>query len=95
MTINNGAFFTCEKCNETFPKGWSDEEALAEMEKNGLGNLNEDELGVLCEECYRDFQVWLTVQKPEKIMAMEKEINDLLLDGMILLAKKKLGEGND
>lgn len=41
--------FTCAHCGETFPKAWSDEEALAEAEVHGF---DPDDCVVVCEDCH-------------------------------------------
>lgn len=42
--------FTCEVCGETYEKGWTDEEAIAEQ-LEVFGTTSEDD-GVACEDCY-------------------------------------------
>lgn len=41
--------FTCAECGETFTKGWSDEEMLAEAAVNGF---DESDGVVVCEDCF-------------------------------------------
>ncbi len=43
--------FTCAHCHKTYPKAWSDEEALKEYGENF--NNAETELAVVCDDCYK------------------------------------------
>lgn len=43
--------FKCSRCKETFKKGWTDEEAEAELKENFPGYEIED-CDVLCEDCF-------------------------------------------
>ena len=45
--------YQCCKCGGVFEKGWTDEEAKAEMVKN-FGTAMED-VDVLCDDCYNEF----------------------------------------
>lgn len=51
MIDREAAKFTCDMCGDTFDKGRSDEEALAETESY-FGNLPEDDLAVVCAGCW-------------------------------------------
>ena len=51
------AFFVCDNCHNEYPKDWSDEEALVETSE--LYGDNVGDLGVLCDDCYKDFLVWM------------------------------------
>lgn len=42
--------FTCAVCGETFDKGWSDEEALAELDKTF--GVPVEECSAVCDSCY-------------------------------------------
>lgn len=44
--------YKCCMCDKVFEKGWSDEEALKES-KNNFGDVLEDELEVVCDDCYQ------------------------------------------
>ena len=46
-----GHEFTCALCGETFEMGRDDEEARAEARAT-FGALPEEELAVVCDECY-------------------------------------------
>lgn len=48
--------FQCYKCKGVFEKGWSDEEALAELAHNFAAPQEDCEL--ICDDCYQDFQKW-------------------------------------
>ena len=54
--------FTCDECGGTFPKAWSDEEALAEAD--GLFGAA-GPLAVICDDCWREFMPWLVEEHPE------------------------------
>jgi hypothetical protein len=56
--------FTCDKCNEAFYKGWSDEEAMKEFEE-APWNVPDDEIGVICDDCFKEFQIWFNSLKEE------------------------------
>lgn len=43
--------YTCALCNQTFTKGWSDEEALAELEKE-FPLMAIEHCAVVCDDCY-------------------------------------------
>lgn len=43
--------YTCECCSKTYPKGWTDEEALAELEV--VFAVPVEECAVVCDDCYR------------------------------------------
>lgn len=47
----NAAEFTCDSCGETFPKGWSDEEARAEADELFGDDLGDDP-AVVCDDCF-------------------------------------------
>lgn len=51
----SGETFTCELCEETFEKGWTDEEAEAEFEA-----LFPDDppRAVVCEDCFAEVMEW-------------------------------------
>ena len=46
--------FTCAICNGEFEKGWSEEEAEAELSKNFPG-FNKEECDQVCDDCYKKF----------------------------------------
>jgi len=48
MTNNE---YTCEKCQGTFIKGWSDEEAKAELDRNFPG-MEIENCAMICDDCY-------------------------------------------
>lgn len=43
--------YTCEACGGTFDKGWSDEEAEAEL-KTTFG-VDKQDCGLVCDDCYK------------------------------------------
>lgn len=44
--------YQCAACGETFEKGWSDEEAAAELEANFSG-VATDDCDLVCDGCYQ------------------------------------------
>lgn len=44
--------YTCAACGKTYPKGWTDEEAAAERERDFPG-MDDDEAAVVCDDCYQ------------------------------------------
>jgi hypothetical protein len=44
--------FTCEQCGGTFDCGWTDDEAKAEAEANGFGEIPDGDMAVICDDCY-------------------------------------------
>lgn len=44
--------YKCDSCKGVFEKAWSDEEALAEMERD-FPSLPEEERAVVCDDCYK------------------------------------------
>ena len=51
--------FTCWLCQRTFPKGWGDDEALAELGENFPGTSVE-ECELVCDDCYRGIGLGLS-----------------------------------
>lgn len=47
--------YTCADCGKTFPKGWSDEEAAVERDRDFPG-MPDGEAVVVCDDCYRAMQ---------------------------------------
>ena len=47
--------FRCEDCGEIFDKGWTDEEALAELKQNFKG-WPADECDLVCDDCYDNYK---------------------------------------
>lgn len=45
--------FRCAICGGVFTKGWTDEEALAEMNRD-FPDFVAEQCDVVCDECYRD-----------------------------------------
>lgn len=44
--------FTCASCGNTYPKGWTDEEA--EVESKALwGDMPASEMAVICDDCFK------------------------------------------
>ena len=52
--------YKCEICEGVFEKGWSDEEASAELGKNFPGHAEED-CGLVCDDCYEKMRAPLTL----------------------------------
>lgn len=51
--------YTCENCGGVFEKGLSDEDVKKEQEKNGWGDLSEEETAVVCDDCYNKIMITL------------------------------------
>lgn len=45
--------YRCAECGEVFEFGWTEEEARAEQEANGWGDIPDDFMGVVCDDCYK------------------------------------------
>jgi hypothetical protein len=54
--------YRCEGCGGVFKKGWSDEEALAEL-KEVWGDIPVSECGVICDDCNQLFMAWMAQQR--------------------------------
>lgn len=46
--------FTCEKCNKTYNKGWSDEASRKEAEELWTPSEMEDGESVVCDDCFNE-----------------------------------------
>jgi len=47
--------YTCAYCNNTYEKGWSDEEALKEaVEVNFEKDEYHEPMAMICDDCYKD-----------------------------------------
>ncbi len=57
--------FKCASCHNVFDKGWSDEEAAAERDKN-FPDLNDTEAAIVCETCYREMMGQQPIEQSEK-----------------------------
>lgn len=44
--------YQCAMCKGVFEKGWTDEEALSEMDRD-FGAVPPSERAVVCDDCYR------------------------------------------
>jgi len=47
----NDQTYVCAICNQAFIKGWSDEEAIAELENDFVG-FSLDQCKIVCDDCY-------------------------------------------
>lgn len=54
MTVQPG-WFKCSSCGGVFEKGWSDEEALQEMEDT-YGTDDYEEFCLVCDDCYKEIR---------------------------------------
>lgn len=59
MTEQEQNLFTCARCGQTYVKAVSDEEALQESEEL-FGNYDDNDLCVVCDECFNEFMGWLS-----------------------------------
>jgi len=44
--------YTCSSCKGVFHFEWSDEEARAEQEENGWGDIPDEHMAIVCDDCY-------------------------------------------
>lgn len=44
--------FTCALCHQTFDKGWSDEEAITELQAN-FDTTDIADCDMVCDDCYK------------------------------------------
>ena len=56
MTAENQ--YTCSLCKETFEKGWTDSEAIAEYVATFTEEEREDVTEVVCDDCYKKIMEW-------------------------------------
>ena len=47
--------YRCASCNGIFEKGWSDEEAMEEKNRD-FGNAPMEDCVVVCDDCYQKFR---------------------------------------
>ena len=83
----NGETFTCESCDGTFPKGWSDEEAAAEAQElfPGIDPGDPSEAGLVCDACYRRIMGRVQAEAPELIgEGWRGSAPEVLADGSLL-----------
>jgi hypothetical protein len=45
--------YQCARCQRVFEKGWTDEEAKAEQNENGWGDIPNSQCDVVCDDCYK------------------------------------------
>lgn len=45
----------CENCGKKFepPSTWTEEDARKEQAENGWGNVSNEDMAVVCDECYK------------------------------------------
>lgn len=46
--------YTCDCCEKTYEKSWSDSEAMAESEQL-WGVIPEEEQSIICDDCFKKF----------------------------------------
>ena len=46
--------FTCSHCRQTFDKGWTEEEAVAELARN-FDTTPVSDCVAVCDDCYRKY----------------------------------------
>jgi predicted RNA-binding Zn-ribbon protein involved in translation (DUF1610 family) len=59
-----GESYTCERCGETFTKGWSDEEAAAEARDLFPAAHLAVSQATVCDGCYREIMAWAETSAP-------------------------------
>lgn len=55
----------CAVCHDVFESGWDDEDALAGMQETWQPAEGDDDPGVVCDDCYREFFGWAETKAPE------------------------------
>jgi len=45
--------YKCAVCSGEFEKGWSEEEAVAEMKNNFGEDSTTDDCSIVCDDCYK------------------------------------------
>lgn len=45
--------YRCASCAGVFEKGWTNEEAEAERAMNGWESMADDDMALVCEDCYQ------------------------------------------
>lgn len=48
--------YKCAMCQQIFEKGWTDEEAKAELKEN-FGRENTDDCELVCDDCFKGIEV--------------------------------------
>ena len=48
-----GEEYTCDNCGAVHEKTWSDEEAMAEMTATWQPHAGDDDLAVICDDCFQ------------------------------------------
>jgi len=64
--------YKCAECGETFEKGWSDEEAIGEAEAV-LGTYDEENMAVVCDDCYQKIMREHPIPSPEERERLERK----------------------
>jgi DNA-directed RNA polymerase subunit RPC12/RpoP len=64
--------YKCASCGEIFEKGWSDEESMEETKKN-FGDVPENELEVICDDCYKKITVEIPISDFKEVVSFFKE----------------------
>ena len=79
-----GESYTCERCGETFTKGWSDEEAMAEARDLFPAEhiATPEDQATVCDGCFREIMAWAETSEPdllrEPAAVSENPIGDAL-----------------
>ena len=55
--------YKCFRCHGVFanPEDWTDDDAEAELWRK-IGEIDEDDLEIICDDCYWDFMKWFKSQ---------------------------------
>jgi hypothetical protein len=78
--------YTCAVCQETFDKGWADEEAAAELGANFPG-FAPDDCGLVCDDCYKKMV-------PAPLTPLQREMMDLIASTPAFKAAQRAIEDN-
>ncbi len=71
----NDITYTCEQCKNTYTKIRSDEDCMKEMMEI-MPEAADDEIAVLCDECWIDFMRWFKSLSVEQKMKMRDEFEN-------------------
>lgn len=63
---------TCGNCSKKFTPAWSNDEAMKES-RELFGEVPEDQLVQICDDCFQDFKKWYDSLTPEEHEELRKE----------------------
>lgn len=60
-----GETYECAVCHGRFTRPRDDEEAVAEMRDTWRPHDGDDELGIVCDDCFAQVMAWAQLNAPE------------------------------